>query len=242
MSLWQSDRFLLGIGSERFTLARAGREQEPLLAQPLRAVDWPGLGAQLASTVRGPLVVTVADELARYLVVTPPAGLETLQDARVWLAMHFEQVYGEAPADWRIEADLHPGRASLVCALPNVLLQGLQSLSVSHIATVFLRLWNRHCTRLPSTGLWCIWDGGLLRIAYWHDGDFVLYRQLRMTEPLASAALRAVLEQEFARIEAMPPQHCFWSGPQAPQDWKSLALAPDGLTGDVALAALGVKA
>jgi len=239
VSLWRSDRFLLGIGAEGFALTRAGR---PSVAQPLRMADWPALGAQLAVAASGVVSVTVADDLARYLVVTPPAGLPSLQDARLWLAMHFEQVYGESPADWRIETDLQPGRATLVCALPHLLLQGLQPLKVSSIAPAFLRLWNRYCARLPSTGLWCIWDGGLLRIAYWQDGEFVLYRQVRLNQPLATAALRAVLEQEFARIEALPPQYCFWSGDEGPQDWKNLALAAEGLAGLEALAWQGGRA
>lgn len=242
MSLWRSDRFLLGIGAEDFALARASKPDVALVTQALRSTDWPALGAQLSVAAQGSVTVTVADELARYMVVTPPAGLETLQDARAWLAMHFEQVYGESPADWRIEADWRPGRAMLVCALPNVLLQGLQPLKVHSMTSAFLRIWNQHCARLPATGLWCLWEGGLLRIAYWQDGDFVLYRQVRMIEPLATAALRAVLEQEFARIEALPPQQCFWSGIQGPQDWTALALTPDGMRGAQGLAWLGARA
>lgn len=240
MSLWRSDRFLLGIGADGFALTRAAQADTAVLAQPLRAVDWPGLGAQLSAVARGAVTVTVADEIARYVVLTLPAALESLGDARLWLAMRFEQIYGESPADWRIEADWHPGRPVLVCALPNVLLQGLQPLGVQSIAPAFLRIWNRYCHRLPATGLWCLFDAGMLRIAYWQDGDFVLYRQLRMNEPLAAAALRAVLEQEFARIDAQPPQHCFWSGAAVPQGWTELALAPAALSGIQALAWQGV--
>jgi hypothetical protein len=132
-------------------------DQTALQAQALAAQ----CAALLADTdcANLPLCVTVADAWTRLFMVEPPRNATRLQDLQAAAAMRFQALYGEAPADWQLQADWQLGAPFLVCAMPLALRDTLQRIAADnklHLISLlphFVVAWNRHCRAL-APGAW----------------------------------------------------------------------------------------
>jgi hypothetical protein len=168
------------------------------------------------------VAVTVADSRVRYFLLAPPEGVASLRDCRLLLDARFESLYGHPPHEWVLQADWQAGRPMLACAMPRALLHTLASLRPVAVRPHLLVLWNRHCARLPATGVLCASRDGMANLLYWEHGIMRLVRQQRHTGAGDPEALQALLSLELARLEAEPPGARFWSGERAPPGWTAL--------------------
>jgi hypothetical protein len=183
-----------------------------------RAGDWDALAAELAAQLpaRARLSVTLADCWARYFLLAPPEGGASLRDGHLLLEARFEALYGQAPADWVVQADWRPAGPMLACALPRAAAQCLGAFKVAQLVPALLSLWQRHCAKLPATGALCASADGLSNLLAWRDGTMQVVRQQRGADPDALLAL------ELARANVELPVARFWSGAAAPIGWVAL--------------------
>lgn len=91
-----------------------------------------GLGNGLRRLLAGapaagrPLVVVLADELARIWQVAPPQGAGRMADLEAAAALRFQALFGASAAGWQISADWNADRPFLAAALPAPLLATLR--------------------------------------------------------------------------------------------------------------------
>ncbi|NHZ96130.1 hypothetical protein [Massilia sp. CCM 8734] len=217
MSLWQAENIGVDIGAHTIALRR-GAQRTTLKAA---GGDWAALGVELAQLLpaRARLSVRVADCWSRTFLLEAPAGIGGLRDCRLLLDARFETLYGQAPADWLLQADWQAGAPMLACAIPRSLRQALAGFSLARLLPALLQDWSRHCAALPLDGVWCAAADGVVNLLVWHNARLQLVRQQPGTD------VDGLLVLEMARLGVALPAARFWSGPAAPAGWTHLEAA-----------------
>ena len=217
MSLRQADNIGVDIGAHAIVVRR-GAQRTTLTAL---AGDWAALGMELAQVLpaHARLSVRVADCWSRIFLLDPPAGIAGLRECRLLLDARFDTLYGQAPADWLLQADWQAGAPMLACALPRALRQALAGFSLARLLPAFLQDWNRHCAALPADGVWCAAADGVVNLLVWRQSQLQLVRQQPGTD------VDGLLALELARLGTGMPAARFWSGPAAPAGWTHLEAA-----------------
>ena len=118
------------------------------------------LGAQIASALEAAGVArmavhaTIADDLVRYFIVTPPANGASMQDLRAAASVRFQTLYGESLSDWQLAADWQAAAPFLACAVAQRLHAALQIAVTAQrgclvaVTPDFVAAWNRSRRRL----------------------------------------------------------------------------------------------
>jgi hypothetical protein len=214
VSRWLPESFSVDIGAHRVALRR-GRERTVLASA---AGDWDALGAELARVLpaRARPSVLVADTWVRHFLLDPPAGVTSLRDCRLLLDARFDALYGQAPADWVLQASWEAGAPMLACALPRALVQALDPVRPASLAPRLTHTWNRHCARLPAAGAWCAAADGQVNLLVWSDARLRIVRQQRGIDA------DLLLARELARTGLPQPVAHFWSGDSRPSGWTPL--------------------
>jgi hypothetical protein len=217
VSRWQAENIGVDIGATTIALRRGAQRSTLRTA----CGDWAALGVELAQVLvpRARLTVRVADCWSRIFLLEPPAGIRGLGDCRLLLDARFETLYGQAPADWLLQADWQAGAPMLACAIPCGLRQALAGFSLTRLLPALLLDWNRHCAALPADGVWCAAAEGVVSLLAWRQGRLQLVRQ----QP--GADVDGLLALEMARLGGAWPAARFWSGPAAPAGWMALEAA-----------------
>ena len=73
-----------------------------------------------------PVHVTLADDLVRYFIVTPPANGARMQDLRAAAEVRFQMLYGDAASAWQVAADWQAAEPFLACAVSRRVSMALQ--------------------------------------------------------------------------------------------------------------------
>jgi hypothetical protein len=133
----------IGVAGDSLALVQASRGLRPkgsLLAEarcdPAEGVA--ALGTGLARLLAGapvagrPVVVVLADELARIWQVAPPQGAGRMADLEAAAALRFQALFGAPAAGWQISADWDADRPFLAAALPAPLLATLRQSAIEH--------------------------------------------------------------------------------------------------------------
>ncbi|RSZ59670.1 hypothetical protein HF313_13035 [Massilia atriviolacea] len=217
MSRWQAENIGVDIGARSIVLQRGARRS----ALNAAGGDWAALGAELAQALpaRARLSVRVADRWSRTFLLEAPGGIASLRDCRLLLDARFEALYGQAPADWLLQADWQAGAPMLACAIPRALRQALAGFALARLQPALLHDWNRHCAALPADGVWCAAADGVVNLLVWHKARLQLVRQQPGTD------VEGLLALEMARLGMALPAARFWSGPAAPAGWTPLEAA-----------------
>lgn len=217
MSRWQAEYIGVEIGARSIVLCR-GAQRSTLDSA---SGDWAALGGELAQRLppRARLSVRVADCWSRIFLLAPPAGIRGLRDCRLLLDARFDTLYGQAPADWLLQADWQAGAPMLACAIPRSLRQALDGFSLARLAPALLQDWNRHCAALPADGVWCAAADGVVNLLVWQQARLQVVRQ----QP--GSDVEGLLALELARLGTVLPAARFWSGPAAPAGWMRLEAA-----------------
>lgn len=217
MSPWQAENIGVDIGAHIIALRRGAQRTTLNTA----AGDWAALGAELAQALppRARLSVRVADCWSRTFLLEPPAGIRGLADCRLLLEARFDTLYGQAPADWLLQADWQADAPMLACAIPRALRQALAGFSLARLLPALLLDWNCHCAALPPDGVWCAAADGVVNLLLWQQARLQLVRQ----QP--GSDVDGLLALEMARLGVALPAARFWSGVGAPAGWTRLEMA-----------------
>ncbi|NHZ83836.1 hypothetical protein F2P44_31890 [Massilia sp. CCM 8695] len=214
MSRWQAENIGVDIGAHTIALRRGAQRST------LRAAggDWAALKAELAQLLpaRARLSVRVADCWSRTFLLEAQAGISGLRDCRLLLDARFETLYGQAPADWLLQADWQADAPMLACAIPRGLRQALAGFALARVLPALLQDWNRHCAALPADGVWCAAADGVVNLLVWRKARLQLVRQ----QP--GQDVDGLLALELARLGVAMPAARFWSGPAMPAGWTQL--------------------
>jgi hypothetical protein len=124
--------------------------------QPLHAAaPADALAAQIATALeaagieRMAVHATIADDLVRYFIVTPPANGASMQDLRAAASVRFQMLYGEPLSDWHLAADWQAAAPFLACAVAQRLHAALQvgvtaqRGCLASVTPEFVAAWNR---------------------------------------------------------------------------------------------------
>jgi hypothetical protein len=120
-----------------------GADIETVLADKLRAA----LVAVHAAKCN--MSVTLADELVRMWIVTPPGNASSVADCEAAAMLRFQALFGESALHWEIVADWDAQRPFLACAVARTMLDRIHQvcaefkLSVQQVAPQFVATWNR---------------------------------------------------------------------------------------------------
>jgi len=180
---------------------------------------------------RWPATVILDDAWTRLFMVTPARNTMRLQDCRAAAAMRFQTLYGQSPADWRIQAHWDGRHSFVACAIPaslDTLLQQIAReyrITFTSIVPHFIAAWNRWQRRLGTND----WFGSI------HQKTLTLgavaqqrLRALR-TLPLPTDCwhrtdcLPGLLSREALRLDLSPPSHLRLCG-DIPGDWVSQSM------------------
>ena len=135
MHRWPGQVLRVGVGHDSLALVKASTMsgQRTVLAET--ALADAGEPEALARGLRAlfdgvpvagwPVIVVLADELARRWQVAPPPGAASIADLEAAAAMRYSALFGGQPAGWKIAADWQATRPFLAAALPAALLDVL---------------------------------------------------------------------------------------------------------------------
>ena len=250
----------LRIGVSRRGLALAGmrgrlRPQTDILAD-LRIDSGTGaefgeLGNRLDAAIRDahcsrlPATVVIANELARFFMVTPPHNAAGLQDGRAAAAMRFHALFGEPADAWQLAADWCFDKPFLACALPRILTEAICRVAETHrltlleVAPHFVAAWNAWSTRLKPDAWFGVAHGDMLTLGATAHGHLVSVRSTSfpagehnglewLGQHLAREALRLNLDAP-SRIQLCGDVPERWTNPSAgPLVCERLGSAPPG--------------
>jgi len=85
----------------------------------------PGFGRRWRA---GPMQVTVGDDLLRWWMVSPPAGISSLAELEGFARLRYEELHGSSLKGWVLRARWFVSGASVCCALPASLVEGVRAL------------------------------------------------------------------------------------------------------------------
>lgn len=200
------------------------RDYLPGASSPETAIWEPAVSTALAQVgkVSGSLQVSVSDDWVRYWMVTPPAGLGSLNELRALASNRFEQLFGAAAESWHIEADWRDDRPILACALPKSLLSALSEVSrvnacsLGSVVPESVRLINHDAGALSNDGWICSFGSHsfltLLRI----DGHLQSARQFHFDLLPTLQEVLARLETESLRMGIDMPKDVYLLGDAPP--------------------------
>lgn len=127
-------------------------DDHPELLQQLRAALEQTQCAGLKTSI------VIADDWMRYFMVTPARNVMRVDDCKAAAEMRFHTLFGESSAAWRLEADWDACHPFSVCAVPQWLLKGINSITVERNLIVmnvlphFIAAWNQWCVDVgPDT-------------------------------------------------------------------------------------------
>ncbi|MBR8279078.1 hypothetical protein [Burkholderia vietnamiensis] len=104
--------------------------------------------------------IVISDAYARFWIVVPPKNASTRRDLRLCTLLRFEELFGDSPVNWSLQAVWHATKPFLACAIPLPLLNAIRTgmsshrLSVQRCVPHFVAEWNRHCRSFQQGEKW----------------------------------------------------------------------------------------
>jgi hypothetical protein len=237
MHRWPGQALRIGVGHDSLALVKTSRlfgERSTVLGEEgLGDANDPvelarGLRALLAAApVAGwPVVVVLADELARIWQVSPPPSAAGPADLEAAAAMRFGALFGEAPSSWKIAADWQATRPFLAAAMPAALLEVLQGCArearcqLVEVVPQFVAALNGW-RKLHRPGAWFgLVHGQVLTLAA-YDGPVLAALRSAVVPPGADRDwFEAHVAREALRVGVGRPERVQVCG-TAPRSWSS---------------------
>lgn len=170
--------------------------------------------------------VTLASELVRTFVVTPPEDTMHPRDCRAAAQMVFQEIYCEDASDWCIEAEWSAMHPFIACAAPRPLIAMLERVAAAHrlklltITPQLARAWNRARHQLGRSDWFGVMQGDFIEIVVMRHQQPVAVRSMKV--PAVSLAdpdwLRDMLCREALRWGESAPQRLVFAG-EFPINW-----------------------
>lgn len=157
--------------------------------------------------------IVVSDAYARFWIVVPPNNATTRGDLRLCALWRFEELFGESPAAWNLQADWHATRRFMACAVPLALTDAIRSalssrrIRIQCCVSRFVAEWNRHHRRVRKHDTWFgVSNDSIVTMALVQDQRIAHVRKVRqpsgeeMQLDTLASALRCVALQHEARL------------------------------------------
>ncbi|WP_175884279.1 hypothetical protein [Burkholderia sp. BCC0044] len=104
--------------------------------------------------------IVVSDAYTRFWIVVPPKNVSTRRDLRLCMLLRFEELFGDSPDNWSLQADWHATRPFIASAIPlslvNAIRTGMSSrcLSVERCVPHFVAEWNKYYRSFHQGETW----------------------------------------------------------------------------------------
>ena len=178
--------------------------------------------------------IVLSDDWMRNWMVTPPQNATRLDDCVAAAQARFHALFGEAAAEWEMQADWDCLQPFLACAVPKRLMQALRDVARArgHVmveaAPQFVVAWNRWRSQLGADAWFGVMHGGALTVAALARHGLQALRNLRLPEGalLDQRQLPPLLTREALRLNVAAPAAIRLCG-EVPAHWVMQAL--DGL-------------
>lgn len=209
-----------------------------------------------AQAARLPATVVIADDLARFFMVTPPPNAAGMRDYEAAAGMRFKALYGESPSAWNMAADWNAGKPFLACALPRTLLDAILRAANTHRLTLievvphFVAAWNTWSSALKPDAWFGVLHDDTLNLGAIADEHMMAVKTTRL--PTHDQHGLAWLERHIARealllgidapsrIQLCGSADERWTTPASgPLACEWLGAVPNVYTGNAALALAG---
>ncbi|MGX4641821.1 hypothetical protein [Massilia sp. SYSU DXS3249] len=236
MRRWPGQVLRLGVGHDSLALVKTSRFKRHSTVLAETRIDDAARPEELARGLRTlladvaiagwPVVVVVADELARMWQVAPPPAAASPTDLQAAAAMRHAALFGEAHAGWTIAADWQATRPFLAAALPAALLGALQGWAreagchLVEIVPQFVAAMNGW-RKLHRPGAWFgLVHGQVLTLAA-YDGPLLAALRSAVVPPGADRDwLESHVAREALRVGVGRPERVQLCG-TAPRSWNS---------------------
>ncbi|MEI7679470.1 MAG: hypothetical protein WCK07_08740 [Betaproteobacteria bacterium] len=225
MSNAMSNVLRIGLSRRAVTVVRTSgwlRTRTELIADhhfPAHADPLDQLTTELGGVLADPrcagarLRIVLADEWMRSWLVTPPQNVLRLEDCVVAAQARFQALFGEAVAEWQMQADWDCVHPFLVCAVQQRLLQGLQDVARLHkqvlveVAPQFVVAWNRWSAQLGADAWFGVMHEGALTIGALAPHGLRALREIQLSEPAIrdQRQLQLLLKREAVRLNVVAP-------------------------------------
>lgn len=219
MSRSRRKLFSLGLGADEMTLVDLAT-QRPLTSLPLAAyvpgaasvahADWePSIAALVAQANLADgadMQVTVSDAWSRYWMFVLPAGVTSLVELQALAAVRFETLFGTSTEGWKMMADWRSTGQVLVCALPEGLLEALQTQAVQKgwrlrsIQPSVVRLLSAYQRQIPDHAWVACYGQRNVILALVENGEVCHVRRHPFSEPPDETGLACLLDAEMLRL------------------------------------------
>nr|WP_244100406.1 DUF4917 family protein [Burkholderia ambifaria] len=71
--------------------------------------------------------IVVSDAYTRFWIVVPPKNVSTRRDLRLCMLLRFEELFGDSPDNWSLQADWHATRPFMASAIPLSLVNAIRT-------------------------------------------------------------------------------------------------------------------
>jgi hypothetical protein len=166
------------------------------------------------------LATVIGDECARYFVVEPPANARSVSDLRLAAKLRMEALYGDAAADWAIDADWRASRRFLACAVPSAALAAVTAAIVATklrgagVTTEFVASWSRHRRQMRDRQGWVVHAGRQATVlAACVDGALSAVSTVAAALPLSAEDVKTEIERCVLRWNLPAPATVYLLGP-----------------------------
>ncbi len=221
---------------------RASSRQHQLLSQwqdeSLRQLALPAQAQQLEKQLRLMLTevnlagracrIVLADEWARYFIVTPASNTQSLLDCQASAQMRFQALFGETPSGWQIQAKWHASKAFLACALPQALLEMLHRLcfeagrSIISLQTDLLACCSQFAGSLGNNNWLLHFSRQQVQIVVLHVGQVQALQSVFVDADFwqAPTSLQTLVQREALRLQ-LPLPPCLLLAGQYSRQWQT---------------------
>lgn len=165
------------------------------------------------------LSTVVGDDHARYFIVEPPANARSVSDLRLAAGLRMEALFGDAVADWTLDADWSATRRFLACAVPSVVLSAVAGAIVTcklrdaGVTTEFVASWRRHRRQMPKRQGWVAHVGRqAVVLAACVDGHPSAISTMSTARPLSPDDLKMEIERCVLRWNLPAPTTVYLLG------------------------------
>lgn len=148
-----SDWQLRGAARAEIGIAPAAAEETEVL-EAMRALVEAHVPAGVA------VATVIRDECARYAVVDPPVNARRPSEIRFAAIARMKALFGDACADWIVDADWSARRRFLACAVPAAMVRMAGRCLADTgrrdggMSTEFVAAWNADCARMQAADAW----------------------------------------------------------------------------------------
>ncbi|MFZ6640824.1 hypothetical protein ACO0LL_13845 [Undibacterium sp. TC4M20W] len=175
------------------------------------------------------LELIVDDVLVKYFVLAPPTQARSLKDLHAAAQMRLETLFGVPGDDWLISADWQGNQASLVCAVPKVLLEKIGVASkqsgqkILSLQPRFVWLWNQCKQRLAADGWFASVDEQAMTLAACQDGSLHMVTSILLPKDSDNTWLHTQLQRQAMLHHLTPPAQLLLAG-RIPAAWQTSQL------------------